>query len=87
MIRSKSLEGGQMKTKEMLFVHYFQQKESDEWRSEEIIATCEIEARHKLRTMPGKHDPEKMFDSAIDRQLLTMTALVRIHTHRESSLL
>lgn len=70
-----------IRIKEKLFLHFFQEKEGAEWKEETVIAACEAEARHKLRTLPGRHDPDKVFDSAVDIRPLTKTDLVKIFLH------
>jgi len=64
--------------REMLYVHYYQETKGAEWQQETVIATCEAEARARLRNTPGKHDPDRVFDSAIDSKLLTRTVLVQL---------
>lgn len=69
------------RVRDCLFIHYFKETEEAEWKDEKVIATCEEEAKQKLRITPGKHDPDKVFNSAIESKPLTRTELVRLTLH------
>lgn len=63
----------------MIFTHYYQEKLGDEWKSEEVEANCTKEAIHLF-----KHDSEKVYNSAIDSNPVTMHYLVKKALHRVS---